>query len=828
MQQEEHVTLDLEQIEAFRDSARDFLSRIDHGARIREQVRQPAPIDRQFWMQMAQAGWLAILVPEEQGGLDLGLAEMNAVAQELGAALPGDPLVAVAVQTVMTLRALPDNRLRDSLLEKIAEGSLIAGTAWQQTPGQIDVAAGPMLSPDGEKWQLTAGFLNVSPADGADGWLVPARDQDNDVLLWISADSPGLRMQQIARIDAGSMGVLQLQSVPLDQEHVVARGSQVLTALRQANDYARIALSAQLLGCARRAFDTTLEYLKVRVQFGKPIGTFQSLQHRMVNSYIQLQMLEFALQEASQSSVRDPNTLAMQSSRLKARAELAAGQVTRLAVQMHGGMGYSDESDVGLMLKKALALSSEMGNRRAHTGRYLRCLDAQRDQERDGDRDSRETGKSEWEDFPTDADWDAMPELQFRQMLRAFYRKYYPESLRHHKRRLHWHEIGDWYRTLARQKWIAPSWPKAFGGMALSPEKMIAYIEEQERYGVGRPPDQGLVMLGPILIRYGTPEQQEKYLPAILSGEHVWAQGYSEPNAGSDLASLRCEAVIDGDDFIVNGQKTWSTLAQDATHMFMLVRTNKEVKKQAGISFLMVDLSAPGITVRPIRTIAGDEEFCEIFFDNVRVPQANLVGELNQGWTISKALLGFERLFSGNPKHSQNTLAMIDKVVAANGLDSDPAFMADYAQLHMDIADLSSAYRAFSDIVRRNEPLPANVSLLKIWATETHEKASLLLLDAAGEQAGTAGAAVFLSEQNSATQNQQNDHHTTTHQSSGSLAIGQHAGVIDEITANDTDSVATIEDLQMPLYNAAAAKIFSGTNEIQRNILAKVVLGLPT
>jgi alkylation response protein AidB-like acyl-CoA dehydrogenase len=368
--------------------------------------------------------------------------------------------------------------------------------------------------------------------------------------------------------------------------------------------------------------------------------------------------------------------------------------------------------------------------------------------------------------------------------------------LRHRTRRLHWHEIGDWYRTLARQKWIAPSWPKQYGGMALSAEKMIAYIEEQERYGVGRPPDQGLVMLGPILIRYGTPEQQKKYLPAILSGEHVWAQGYSEPNAGSDLASLRCEAVADGEYFVVNGQKTWSTLAQDATHMFMLVRTDKDVKKQAGISFLMVDLRTPGITVRPIRTIAGDEEYCEIFFDDVKVPQENLVGQLNQGWTISKALLGFERLFSGNPKHAQNTLAMIDKVIGATGLNEDPAFMAEYAQLHMDIADLSSAYAAFSDIVRRNEPLPANVSLLKIWATETHEKASLLLLDAAGEQAGTAGAAAFL---------------------------GAGQGLVDEAG----ERVVTVDDLQMPLYNAAAAKIFSGTNEIQRNILAKVVLALP-
>ncbi len=798
MPQDKQDTLDFEQIEAFRDSARDFLSRADHAARIRERVRQPQPLDRAFWQEMAEAGWLGVLAPEAQGGLDLGLGEMNAIARELGAALPGEPLVAVAVQTVMLLRSLPAGALRDRLLEQIAEGTLVAGVAWQQSQGQIDVRPGPTVSVGEDALQVTAGFLNVTPAEGADGWLVPVREQDEDVLLWIEAGTAGLQMQAVPRVDAGSMGRLQLQSCLVDQDQVLARGPQVLAALSKANDYARIVLSAQLLGCAGRAFDTTLEYLKVRVQFGKPIGTFQSLQHRMVDSYIQLQMLDFALQEVTRSPADDPVVLAMQASRLKARAEQAAGQVTRLAVQMHGGMGYSDESDVGLMLKKSIALSSEMGNRRAHLQRYLQALD-QRPSVLNEDRDPLE---KQWTEFPTDADWDAMPESEFRQMLRAFYRKHYPEHLRHHKRRLHWHEIGDWYRTLARQKWIAPSWPREFGGMALSPEKMIAYIEEQERYGVGRPPDQGLVMLGPILIRYGTPAQQEKYLPAILSGEHVWAQGYSEPNAGSDLASLRCEAIPDGDDFIVNGQKTWSTLAQDATHMFMLVRTNKEVKKQAGISFLMVDLRSPGITVRPIRTIAGDEEYCEIFFDNVRVPQDNLVGELNQGWTISKALLGFERLFSGNPKHSQNTLAMIDKVICATGAKSDPVFMADYAQLHMDVADLSSAYLAFSDIVRRNEPLPAKVSLLKIWATETHEKASLLLLDAAEEQAGTAGAAVF-------------------------AAHAQDVGGDNGLLSNSDDLTVTVEDLQMPLYNAAAAKIFSGTNEIQRNILAKVVLGLP-
>ena len=160
-------------------------------------------------------------------------------------------------------------------------------------------------------------------------------------------------------------------------------------------------------------------------------------------------------------------------------------------------------------------------------------------------------------------------------------------------------------------------------GMGLPPAKMIAYVEEQEEYGVARAPDMGIVMIGPLLIQRGTPEQQQKFLPKIIAGEHIWCQGYSEPGAGSDLASLRTEAIQDGNEFVVNGQKIWTTLAQDATHMFTLVRTDKEAKKQSGISFLLIDLKTPGITIRKIKDIGGHEEFCEVFLDNVRVPTEN-------------------------------------------------------------------------------------------------------------------------------------------------------------------------------------------------------------
>ena len=215
----------------------------------------------------------------------------------------------------------------------------------------------------------------------------------------------------------------------------------------------------------------------------------------------------------------------------------------------------------------------------------------------------------------TTADWNALDDARFRATVREFFEAQYPGEWRYPQRRLRWAEIGPWYLTLSKNGWIAPSWPTQYGGMGLSPEKLIIFIEEQERWGVARAPDMGITMVGPLLIHHGNDAQRAHYLPRIIAGEHIWCQGYSEPNSGSDLASLRTEAVVDGDDFVVNGQKTWTTLAQDATHIFLLVRTDKSAKKQEGISFLLVDMKTPGITVRPIRNIAGNEDFCEVFLD---------------------------------------------------------------------------------------------------------------------------------------------------------------------------------------------------------------------
>ncbi|WP_255429104.1 acyl-CoA dehydrogenase family protein [Ramlibacter albus] len=370
----------------------------------------------------------------------------------------------------------------------------------------------------------------------------------------------------------------------------------------------------------------------------------------------------------------------------------------------------------------------------------------------------------------------------FRAEVRSFFQQNYPEHLRYPKRRLRWDEIREWTLKLAARGWLAPSWPQRHGGMGLAPDKLIAFIEEQERHGVARAPDMGITMVGPLLIQNGTDAQREHYLPRILSCRDIWCQGYSEPDSGSDLASLRTEAVPDGDDFIVNGQKIWTTLAQDATHIFLLVRTDKDAKKQEGISFLLADMKTPGIRVRPIRNIAGAEDFCEVFLDNVRVPRANIVGGLNKGWTIAKALLGFERIFLGSPKQSQYALSRVHAAARKLGLLDDPVFTANFTQLSLDVADLGTLYARFVEQVKRGEALGPDVSMLKVFATETYSRLANLLVEIAGTSGGMAGD------------------------------IETDGGTIDVLTT---------------FYNARPATIYGGSNEIQRNILASAVLQLP-
>ncbi|HEX6003794.1 MAG TPA: acyl-CoA dehydrogenase family protein, partial [Burkholderiales bacterium] len=259
--------------------------------------------------------------------------------------------------------------------------------------------------------------------------------------------------------------------------------------------------------------------------------------------------------------------------------------------------------------------------------------------------------------------------------------------------------------------------------------------------------------------------------------------GYSEPNAGSDLANLQTSAEVDGEHYVVNGEKIWTTLAHDATHIYLLARTARQAKKQEGISFFLVDLATPGIAIRPIRNLAGHEEFCQVHFANARIPRDALVGERNRGWTIAKALLSHERLNIGSPRRPQYALNRLEEVARAKGLFDDTGFVDRYTALKLDLEDLAALYGRFVEQVKRGESLGPEVSALKIWAMETWQRLTDLLIEAGAEE-----------------------------------------GVMCGVRA-----IAGVEaDFLSPFYYARPATIYGGSSEIQRNILAKYVLKLPS
>ncbi len=350
-----------------------------------------------------------------------------------------------------------------------------------------------------------------------------------------------------------------------------------------------------------------------------------------------------------------------------------------------------------------------------------------------------------------------------------------------------------WHRILYEQGWIAPAWPVAYGGAGFS--AVQRYVFESELAAAGTPsiPAMGLQMCGPVLIGHGTPEQQARHLPPILSGEAYWCQGYSEPGSGSDLASLQCRAVRDGDDYVVDGTKIWTTHAHHANWMFLLVRTSTEGKPQQGITFLLLDMATPGLTVKPIISISGEHEVNQCFFDGVRIPVSNRVGAENDGWTVAKYLLQFER---GGGFQGARLKAALRKIkeTALETLrrDDASAFRRRLAELEAEIEAVSfGELRVISGLSTGAPVSDATASMLKLKASETLQKVTELALEGLGVYAPA----------------DQRD----------ALGAGANAPSVGPAWGLTTTA---------RYLNSRAASIYGGSSEVQRNILARTALGL--
>ena len=391
-------------------------------------------------------------------------------------------------------------------------------------------------------------------------------------------------------------------------------------------------------------------------------------------------------------------------------------------------------------------------------------------------------------------------ELAFQDEVRTFLQTEFPKDYRSKidaNIRLSKEEIVDWQKILYRKGWAASSWPEEFGGTGWSQIQKHIFANEMGLIGAPEPVPFGMKMVAPIIMAYGSDEQKARFLPDILESNVWWCQGYSEPNAGSDLASLKTSAVRDGDHYVVNGAKTWNTYGQYADWIFCLVRTDNSVKKQEGISFLLIDMHSPGISLKPIVLIDGHPEVNEVFFDDVRVPAENLIGEENKGWTYAKVLLTHERTnISGVPRGRRRLRSLkrlatdTDDGFGANMMENQ-IFKNKIASLEIELEALEYAeLRTLASVSAGKAPGPES-SILKIVGTEISQRIDEIFVELAALQ-----CLPYVPEQ---------------------FEDGyQGAPIGIESSASAT----------LTYFNNRKASIYGGSNEIQRNIICKAVLGL--
>ncbi len=395
-------------------------------------------------------------------------------------------------------------------------------------------------------------------------------------------------------------------------------------------------------------------------------------------------------------------------------------------------------------------------------------------------------------------DLNFTPEEQaFREQIRGWVAANLPPDISQKVRnsiRLSRDEMQRWAKTLGKNGWLGWGWPKQFGGPGWNAIQKHLFEEETALAGAPRVIPFGPVMVAPVIMAFGSPEQQKRFLPGIASGEVWWSQGYSEPGAGSDLASVKTKAervrTKDGDKYIVNGQKTWTTLGQFGDWIFCLVRTSSEGKPQTGISFLLIDMKSPGVTVRPIITMDGEHEVNEVWFDNVEVPADQLIGEENKGWTYAKHLLAHERTNIADVNRAKRELERLKRLAQSEGIYDDGRFRDQIASLEVDVVALEMMVLRVLSAEKSGKQSLDVAGLLKIRGSEIQQRYSELMMLAAGP------ASVPLVKE--------------------AMEAGWQA---------EYAGAGFVAPLAGTYFNMRKTSIYGGSNEVQRNIVAQTVLG---
>ena len=771
-----HLTLSDEQL-MLHDALTRLLTDTNDFETRRHRLSGSAPQRMALWPQLAELGLIGAATDAEHGGFDGSAATVALVMAALGGNLAVEPYAATAVTAARLLAHC--GPAAQPLLDALIAGEKVWVLA---AAGGHDPFGAPSVQRSAADGQPSAtGHLpHVVNADVADGVLLLSIADGELQLHTLPLTGDGITRQPHRRIDGAGASALNFEHAALPAEARLHTDISLRAAVDDALEWGLLAQVAETYGIISALNKRTFAYLRDRKQFGVPLASFQALQHRAADMQVAQEELGAVL--ASCVVLFDRHCPARHAaiSAAKVVADRLGRRVGHDAVQMHGGMGVSDELDVSHYARRLSALRATGGSTDTHRLRYARLRKGQ--------------------DQPVLAlvhEDDAL--ARWRAEVAAFVSAHLPTELARKVAlglKMDKADYVQWQQILHREGWFAGAWPKEFGGQGWDLQRQLVFIQEAAVRNAPMVIPYGVNMLGPVLYTYGSQAQREAHLPGILDSSVWWSQGYSEPGAGSDLSALKTLAVRDGDHYVVNGSKMWTTEVHWGDKLHCLVRTNREGKPQQGISFLLIDKDSPGITITPIVTIDGLHHTNQVFFDNVRVPVGNLVGAEGQGWTIAKFLLGNERTSIADTGPKLRLLAHLHHLSTAladaPGLDSaaSAALMLRLADLDIQLQALCALERLYVDAWAAGAVPGHDASILKIRGTELLQDLAELGLDMEGPLAG---------------------------------AHDPHDLHLDPAQVTDAHQHASMLGHEY-LYSRCWS-IFGGTNEIQRNIIARHALG---
>jgi alkylation response protein AidB-like acyl-CoA dehydrogenase len=742
------------------------------------------------WNAMGNLGWLGMTVSEAYGGSGQGLAEACVLAESLGSV----PIVENYALFVTVAAGFIDSAgsasQRDDWLPKIAAGSMKLAPAHFEMVGSrgVDSMTDSMqtraVHHDGY-WLIDGDKRPV--AGDATHYLLSAKADSGIVFFVMPREVSGLQIREVSAVDGGRVAILSLAQVKLEESARLTEGT--LKLFLAMHDRATVVACAEQVGSMKSALQATIEYTRTRQQFSQPLSANQVIRHRLADMLIACEEAQsmvlgatLEIEAAEYDAKADGFAYARAASLARVKVSKLALRVLEEAIQLHGGMGVTDELSIAHYLRRHLALDAWFGDSSWHLKRFA--------------------GLPERPSLAATGMGQDPTLVSFRDEVQHFLKTQLSQDLTL-AARLNTSVFSEpsvslaWQRKLYAQGWVAPAWPVEYGGTGWSLAQRWIFETELAQAGAPSLSPLGLRMAGPVIMKFGTPEQKAHYLPRLLAGDDYWCQGYSEPGSGSDLASLKMRAQkieVAGEEvgYRINGSKIWTSHAQHANRMFALVRTgDAQTRKQDGISFLLIDMGLPGITVRPILSASGDHEVNQVFFDDVKVPVSCRLGEEGQGWKIAKYLLEFERggaITAGQLRAALNEAkALFMKRSLSESLHPE---VLQIAGIEADIRALEmTELRIMSSLTVGQNPGHVS-SMLKLRWSEIHQDITRLNLRLLGSDA-------LMWE-----------HHRPLHL--------HH----DE---------AVLEDGLRPLtagyLNARAFTIFGGTSEIQREIIARELVG---